>query len=70
MKRFHHHAVGDLTLHFNGLDLVGQSAAQLTVLTAEPGSPDHQALQLLGTWASTERHPADASAALNSESSA
>ena len=67
VKRFHHHAVGDLTLHFNGLDLVGQSAVQLTVLTAEPGSPDHQALQLLGTWASTERQPADASAATRSQ---
>ncbi|MDT0142366.1 helix-turn-helix transcriptional regulator [Microbacterium sp. PRC9] len=53
VKRFHHHAVGDLTLHFNGLDLVGESGVQLTVLTAEPGSPDHDALQLLGGWASS-----------------
>ncbi|KQP73939.1 XRE family transcriptional regulator [Microbacterium sp. Leaf288] len=64
VKRFHHHAVGDLTLHFNGLDLVGESGVQLTVLTAEPGSPDHDALQLLGGWASsTSRrkppHPTD-----------
>ena len=51
VKRFHHHVVGDMTLHFNGLDLVGQAAVQLTVLTAEPGSHDHQALQLLGAWA-------------------
>lgn len=62
VKRFHHHAVGDLTLHFNGLDLVGQAGVQLTVLTAEPGSPDHEALQLLGSWASpaaatAARHP-------------
>lgn len=65
VKRFHHHVVGDLTLHFNGLDLVGESGVQLTVLTAEPGSHDHDALQLLGNWASSapgdERpHPADA----------
>lgn len=33
------------------LDLVGQPAVQLTVLTAEPGSVDHQALQLLGVLA-------------------
>jgi transcriptional regulator with XRE-family HTH domain len=47
VKRFHHHAVGDLTLHFNGMDLVGEDAVQLTVLAAEPGSPDHEVLQLL-----------------------
>ena len=58
VKRFHHRAVGDITLHFNGLDLVGQEAVQLTVLAAEPGSPDHQALQLLGNWASSSRQPA------------
>jgi transcriptional regulator with XRE-family HTH domain len=60
VKRFHHHVIGDLTLHFNGLDLVGGSAVQLTVLTAEPSSPDHDALQLLGSWASStsrEEHP-------------
>jgi transcriptional regulator with XRE-family HTH domain len=67
VKRFHHHAIGDLSLHFNGLDLVGQSAVQLTVLTAEPGSPDHQALQLLGNWASTKRHQSDVPAATQSE---
>lgn len=50
-KRFHHAAVGDLTLHYNGLDLVGHSAIQLTVLTAEPGSHDYEALQLIGTLA-------------------
>ncbi|MET0713749.1 MAG: helix-turn-helix transcriptional regulator [Mycetocola sp.] len=53
VKRFHHHAVGDLTLHFNGMDLVGHPAVQLTVLAAEPGSADHHALQLLGNWATT-----------------
>jgi transcriptional regulator with XRE-family HTH domain len=58
VKRFHHHAVGDITLHFNGLDLVGQAAVQLTVLAAEPGSLDHQALQLLGSWSSSSRPPA------------
>ncbi|KAA9108087.1 helix-turn-helix transcriptional regulator [Microbacterium rhizomatis] len=60
-KRFHHHTVGDLTLHFNGLDLVGHEAVQLTVLTAEPGSSDHEALQLLGTVTAPVRRPDDAS---------
>lgn len=50
-KRYHHAVVGDLTLHFDGLDLVGHEAVQLTVLTAEPGSRDDEALRLLGAWA-------------------
>ena len=50
-KRYNHSVVGDLTLHFDGLDLVGHPGVQLTVLTAEPGSHDDEALQLLGTWA-------------------
>jgi transcriptional regulator with XRE-family HTH domain len=52
-KRIHHSVVGDLTLHYDGLDLVGQSGIQLTVLTAEPGSADHEALRLLGAWSAS-----------------
>ncbi|MFE5671016.1 helix-turn-helix transcriptional regulator [Agromyces sp. NPDC056523] len=58
VKRIHHQAVGDLVLHYDGLDLVGQPAVQLTVLTAEPGSHDDDALRLLGTWASSKKDPA------------
>ena len=54
-KRYHHHVVGDLQLHYNGLDLVGEPGVQLTVLTAEPGTPDDEALRLLGTWST--RYP-------------
>ncbi|TDX79101.1 helix-turn-helix protein [Rathayibacter sp. PhB151] len=52
-KRYHHSTVGTMTLHFDGLDLVGHPAIQLTVLTAEPGTPDHDALQLLGSLFTT-----------------
>lgn len=55
-KRYHHHAVGDLTLHFNGLDLVEDPTAQLTILTAEPGSSDYEGLQLLKTWSLSQTH--------------
>lgn len=52
-KRMHHHAVGDLELHFDGLDVVGHPGHQVTVLTAEPGSPSYEALQILGSWAAS-----------------
>lgn len=48
-KRMTHSAVGNLTLHFDGLDVVGHPSIQLTILTAQPGTADHEALQLLGT---------------------
>jgi len=51
IKKYNHAAVGDITLHYDGLDLVAEPTAQLTVLTAEPGSADYEKLQLLGTWA-------------------
>jgi transcriptional regulator with XRE-family HTH domain len=54
LKRYHHHIVGDVALSFNGLDLVGHPSVQLTVLNAAPGSEQHQALQLLGTWWATQ----------------
>ncbi|TYL54174.1 helix-turn-helix transcriptional regulator [Agromyces mariniharenae] len=60
VKRVHHHVVGDLTLHYDGLDLVGQAAVQLTVLSAQPGSQEHDALRLLGAWASSNADAAEA----------
>lgn len=30
---------------------------QLVVYTAEPGSPSHQALRILASWAATAREP-------------
>ncbi|WP_062463839.1 helix-turn-helix transcriptional regulator [Demequina soli] len=56
VKRFRHHEVGNLELAFNGLDLVGHDAIQMTVLTAAPGSASHEALTLLGTLATTHLH--------------
>ncbi|WP_033220272.1 helix-turn-helix transcriptional regulator [Kitasatospora phosalacinea] len=52
-KRFHHPAVGDLTLAYEGLQLTADPDLTLTVYTAEPGSPSEQALRLLATWAAT-----------------
>ncbi|AZM44628.1 transcriptional regulator [Streptomyces sp. WAC 06738] len=53
-KRFHHHAVGDLTLAFEGLELVAAPGLTLTLYSAEPGSPSEEGLRLLATWSATE----------------
>ena len=52
-KRFHHHAVGDLTLAYEGLDMAAEPGLTLTVYTAEPGSPSEEGLRLLASWAAT-----------------
>ena len=52
-KRFHHPVVGDLSLTFEMLELAADPGLHLLALSAEPGSPSHDALSLLGSWAAT-----------------
>jgi transcriptional regulator with XRE-family HTH domain len=52
-KRFHHPVVGDLSLTFEMLELAADPGLHLLVLSAEPGTPSHDALKLLGSWAAT-----------------
>jgi transcriptional regulator with XRE-family HTH domain len=56
-KRFHHPAVGALTLAFEGLEMAAEPGLTLTVYTAEPGSPSEERLRLLASWAATEEAP-------------
>lgn len=51
MKSFHHHAVGDITLAYEGLEMAAEPGLTLTIYTAEPGSPSEDALRLLASWA-------------------
>jgi transcriptional regulator with XRE-family HTH domain len=53
VKRFHHPAVGDLTLSFEALDLAADAGLRISAYTAEPGTPSDDALKLLATWAAT-----------------
>jgi hypothetical protein len=53
VKRFHHPAVGDLTLTFNRLDLAADAGLTIFTYAAEPGSRSQEALGLLGSWAAT-----------------
>ncbi|GGV81470.1 transcriptional regulator [Streptomyces griseoloalbus] len=53
-KRFHHQAVGDLTLAFEGLEMAAEPGLTLTIYTAEPGSPSEEGLRLLASLAATQ----------------
>ncbi|NUP38587.1 MAG: helix-turn-helix domain-containing protein [Streptomyces sp.] len=53
-KSFRHPAVGILTLDFDAMELPAHPGLTLTAYSAAPGTPDHDALQLLAAWAATE----------------
>lgn len=52
-KDIHHPVVGDLHLSFEVLALHADPGLDLVAFSAEPGSPDDDALQLLATWAAS-----------------
>src|SRR6185437_4793251 len=66
-KRFHHPVVGELTLAYEGLEMVAEPGLTLSVYAAEPGSPSEQALRLLASWAATQEAEAAAVEALSAE---
>ncbi|MEU3854876.1 helix-turn-helix domain-containing protein [Streptomyces sp. NPDC029554] len=51
-KHYRHPAVGELTLDCDTWDSPDDSGQRLMVLTADPGSPSHDALRILISWAS------------------
>jgi hypothetical protein len=59
-KTFHHPTVGTMTLSHEVLEINGTGGARVTVYSAEPGSPDHDAVVLL------DLHGADALDGTNS----
>ena len=50
VKRLHHPSVGDLTLTYESMELVTDPGLRLNAYTAEAGSPDQDALNLLASW--------------------
>ncbi|MFB7584107.1 helix-turn-helix transcriptional regulator [Streptomyces hydrogenans] len=52
-KRYHHPAVGELTLAYQGLEMAAEPGLTLTIYTAEPASPSEEGLRLLASWAAT-----------------
>jgi transcriptional regulator with XRE-family HTH domain len=49
-KRYHHPLVGDLTVDYESVALLGDPDQTLCIYTAEPGSPSETALRLLANW--------------------
>ncbi|WP_137293026.1 helix-turn-helix transcriptional regulator [Nocardioides dongxiaopingii] len=52
-KRFHHPVVGELTLAYEELAITAEPGLALYIYTAEPGSPSHDRLRLLASWAAS-----------------
>ncbi|MGW4567166.1 helix-turn-helix domain-containing protein [Streptomyces sp. NPDC004561] len=50
-KVLHHPVAGDLTLHWDTLTCPADPDQQLVTLTAEPGTPSHDGLRILASWA-------------------
>ena len=50
-KRYHHPVVGDLTLTYEMFELAADPGLVVLALSAEPGTPSEDALNLLASWA-------------------
>jgi transcriptional regulator with XRE-family HTH domain len=53
-KRLHHPVVGTMELAFEALQFTADEGLTLLAYTAEPGTPDADALALLASWAASE----------------
>ncbi|WP_030257208.1 helix-turn-helix transcriptional regulator [Streptomyces violens] len=69
IKRFHHSAVGELTVAYEGLEMAAEPGLTLTIYTAEPGSPSEEGLRLLASWAATQESEPSPSPSTDSVSS-
>ncbi|MFD3308646.1 helix-turn-helix domain-containing protein [Streptomyces sp. NPDC058656] len=54
-KTLHHPIAGELTLDWDTLTASTDPDQQLVVWTAEPGTPSHDGLRLLASWAATHQ---------------
>ncbi|PJM95346.1 helix-turn-helix transcriptional regulator [Streptomyces sp. CB01373] len=58
-KSFRHPAVGEITLDFYAMEMPAHPGLTLTAYSAEPGTPEHDALCLLASWAATTQEQPD-----------
>lgn len=52
-KQFRHPLVGDLTLAYEGLEVLGDAGLAMVTYSAEPGSRSEEAMRELARWSST-----------------
>ncbi|MEO3930276.1 helix-turn-helix transcriptional regulator [Micromonosporaceae bacterium B7E4] len=52
-KQFHHPAIGRLDLTFEAMPLPADPGLTMVAYSAPPGTPAHEALRLLASWAAT-----------------
>ncbi|MFG1711028.1 helix-turn-helix domain-containing protein [Nonomuraea sp. M3C6] len=52
-KHYHHTLVGDVSLDCDTWNSPDGSGQRLVILTAEPGTPSHDALRILTSWTTT-----------------
>ncbi|MER6080723.1 transcriptional regulator [Streptomyces sp. NPDC001833] len=62
-KHLRHPVVGDLHLDWNAVTWAADPDLQIIVWTAEPGTPTHDSLRLLASWAADPSHTARSSSA-------
>jgi transcriptional regulator with XRE-family HTH domain len=67
VKLLHHPVVGDLDLPFESFPLPADPSQSILTYTAEPGSPTHDALRLLASWAATTEHLGSPNSVHNAE---
>ena len=56
-KRYRHPVAGNLTLDWQILTCPHDPDQAVMIMTAPPGTPSHQALRLLASWAATPAEP-------------
>jgi hypothetical protein len=52
-KRMRHPAIGEIELNYQSFELPGEPGLRFNVFTAEPDTPNQQALRFLASWAAT-----------------
>jgi hypothetical protein len=52
-KRYRHPVVGEMKIHFEAMRLADEDQL-LFIYSVEPGTPSHDAMRLLATWAATK----------------